>query len=466
MCRGYFECEIECSGNPLLEMTWGEHLEDSRVRSRIGDRNFYGAYRCRVGRQRFREPFRRLGARYLQIYVSDIGDGLTLHFCGLRFCGRNVEMIGLPEGIDEEWRRILSGCDRTLRCCMGDVFEDTPWREQTLYAHDALNQSLSGYYLYGNYSFARASLELLGQGLREDGYLALAAPSDLPITIPGFTFIWIVAVERNFRFSGDREWATGQFAVVSRILKGMEDRLDNGLLPSPRGPGYWHFYDWTDGGLNGCEGTDALVFSRLEETRFDSVLNALILRALESACWMGEWLGYHDPVKRWKGIARTMRDAFRVRFWDESRQVVRIFAAPETPPPIENSGVAELAQALALLAGGVPGEFGDTLWDRFARGNEGWIRASLSQTHHIGDALALKAEGVGVLDRRIREDWLPMLEQGPGTFWETRDGAAAFDGAGSLCHGWSATPAYLFGRYFDGVWPTSPGGATNESGSL
>ena len=40
-----------------------------------------------------------------------------------------------------------------------------------------------------------------------------------------------------------------------------------------------------------------------------------------------------------------------------------------------------------------------------------------------------------------------MLYKDATTFWETSDGASAFDNAGSLCHAWSAIPAYLYLRY-------------------
>ena len=36
-----------------------------------------------------------------------------------------------------------------------------------------------------------------------------------------------------------------------------------------------------------------------------------------------------------------------------------------------------------------------------------------------------------------------MLDCGATTFWETEKGAADFEGAGSLCHGWSAFPIYF-----------------------
>jgi hypothetical protein len=37
-----------------------------------------------------------------------------------------------------------------------------------------------------------------------------------------------------------------------------------------------------------------------------------------------------------------------------------------------------------------------------------------------------------------------MLENGATSFWETIEGEAAFDKAGSLCHGWSALPVYYY----------------------
>lgn len=53
-----------------------------------------------------------------------------------------------------------------------------------------------------------------------------------------------------------------------------------------------------------------------------------------------------------------------------------------------------------------------------------------------------------VLDE-IRRDYSKMLDAGSTTVWETMEGAAAFSEAGSLCHGWSAMPAYYFRRLKD-----------------
>ena len=49
--------------------------------------------------------------------------------------------------------------------------------------------------------------------------------------------------------------------------------------------------------------------------------------------------------------------------------------------------------------------------------------------------------GIGSL-----EDAARLLDAGADTFWETLEGADAFGKAGSLCHGWSAVPIYIFHR--------------------
>ena len=40
-----------------------------------------------------------------------------------------------------------------------------------------------------------------------------------------------------------------------------------------------------------------------------------------------------------------------------------------------------------------------------------------------------------------------MLDAGSTTVWETEEGSKAFDNAGSLSHGWSAVPVYIFSKF-------------------
>ena len=63
----------------------------------------------------------------------------------------------------------------------------------------------------------------------------------------------------------------------------------------------------------------------------------------------------------------------------------------------------------------------------------------------IYDAL-LKADKnyKGYILNDIDNNYKYMLDNNATTFWETIKGEADFDGAGSLCHGWTAMPVYYY----------------------
>jgi len=83
---------------------------------------------------------------------------------------------------------------------------------------------------------------------------------------------------------------------------------------------------------------------------------------------------------------------------------------------------------------------------------------TLSHSIFKYDALMQEPERyAGQVIETVAEVWGSMLFRGATSFWETILGADDFDYAGSLCHGWSAVPIYLFGRYLLGVYPENPG---------
>ena len=62
--------------------------------------------------------------------------------------------------------------------------------------------------------------------------------------------------------------------------------------------------------------------------------------------------------------------------------------------------------------------------------------------------LKVDEEYKDVILAEIRTAYKKMLDEGSDTVWETDEGAAAFDHAGSLCHGWSAIPVYYYHKFF------------------
>ena len=100
----------------------------------------------------------------------------------------------------------------------------------------------------------------------------------------------------------------------------------------------------------------------------------------------------------------------------------------------------------AILAGAVTGRETEVLADRIVAGE--FSTASLSMQIWKYDALMRVNESKYrdfILDE-IRKRYGAMLDAGSTTVWETERGASDFHNAGSLCHGWSAVPVYVFHR--------------------
>ena len=53
--------------------------------------------------------------------------------------------------------------------------------------------------------------------------------------------------------------------------------------------------------------------------------------------------------------------------------------------------------------------------------------------------------------KEIEANYGKMLDFGSSTVWETAIGAEDFTGAGSLCHGWSSVPIYIFDKLGKGM---------------
>ena len=438
---GHLELDIEAGAGTMLDIGYGEHLDDGRVRTCVGSRNFAARYVCCDGRQQFTHHFLRWAGRYLQIHVHACT--FTVHGLGLQRRDYPVELRGELTTGKPLHDRLLDVGRRTLHLCMHEHYEDTPWREQALYANDARTQALCGYYAFGETAMPAASFALLGQGLREDGFLNLTAPAKPPVTIPSFTFAWMLAVRDHLLYSGDDSLAGAFLPQILSMLRAFLAERKNGLLPLRQVEGIWHFYDWSAGmsGYNEddfAQGLDA-----------DAPLNCFLILAIEATRQMLEWCGEAEREELATAVAE-LRQGIAERFWDPAEGVFRTHAQAET--------LTELTQALAVLAGVGDADMRERALTRMAREDSGLAGPGLSQSFYTFEALMTRKDrfGTGVL-AGIEQTWGKMLDAGATTFWETIKGASDFNDAGSLCHGWSAVPLYVLYHDVLGVRPLDPG---------
>lgn len=431
---GLLYLKINAGEGTVLDIGWGEHLEDMRVRTSVGGRNFACRYVCKDGEQEFIGYFRRFGCRYLEIHITQMTGDIRLLQIGLIPTDYPLDREGSFVCNDFLINRLCEAASHTLKLCMHEHYEDCPWREQALYAFDSYIQMLCGYYHFGEYEFARASLKLLADGQKEDGMLPICAPSGIKMTIPSFALSWILSLEKYVLYSGDVDFGLEMLSIAERILGAFQVKDD--LIQNDLCEDNWHFYEWSEG-LDGKNISDEFE---------DSVINFYYILACEAYEKLCSYTGkaekkvYHDPGK--------IRSALRKKYLDSTRGLFRTREWEER--------FHELTQALAVLSG--TAEEPEKIREKLLHKNNGMVRLTLSTCLYKYEAV-LAQDGRFEKDvlKEIADIWGKMLFSGADTLWEVEEGAAAFEDAGSLCHGWAAVPVYVLYKYYLGFEPTKPG---------
>lgn len=417
LCSFAFTSEKEQN----LVLSYGEHIEDGWVRRKIENRDFSFEYRAKAGENSFVDYSLRLGARYLEIQSEE---PIELSYAGILPQVYPTERETYVAKSDET-QAIYDVCVKTLELCMMEHYVDCPWREQSMYAFDSRNQMLAGYYAFkgGNFEYARANLLLMSKDKREDGLLSICYPSGSKLAIPSFSLYYVLAVKEYTEYSGDKTLAEEVFEKMRSILNVFLSRRENGLVCQFADKYLWNFYDWSayaEGKLYSEDDGDPVAFI--------NILTVIALRAFEDIC---KAIGKENPYEnRLQEISKATKDAF-------FRKETGLFALR-----VDGETYVELANALAVVAGLTSEDEARAICEKIA--SAALLPCSLSMKTFVYDALlSVDKEKYGkwVLEQ-IRKDYGKMLAAGATSVWETIDGAPAFDGAGSLCHGWSAIPVY------------------------
>lgn len=428
---GLLDIELELPESATVFIGYGEHLDDLRVRTHVGNRHFAAVYHGHRGRQQFTHYFKRLGARYLQLHIY--ASSVKLYYVGIRPVEYPLPVLPFSTG-DRLMDKIYSTSVRTLQLCIHEHYEDCPWREQGMYGMDSRIQMLCGYYAFGETEMPRASLELMAKGIRPDGMLQLCFPSEFIQTIPSFNLAFIEAVKDYVDFTGDTAFAARMMPVMNGIInRFLEQLTPDGLLTDFDGPTYWNFYEWSDG----LEINSWPVHS---PAGLYAPLQAMFITAAAQYLKMCGQTALPPCHAELAAIVERMRRASQC-FWNAERQ---LFA---TCPDIDIPDSA-LVQALMVLAGIATDEQRGIVLQKLARRDQTMTEVTLSHSIFKYDALMTEPDVYGPVVRdEITEVWGDMLFRGATTFWETQRGAWDFEDAGSLCHGWAAVPVYVYRRY-------------------
>ena len=420
---GYLTLKVKSNVKQNLIISYGEHILDGWVRRLIKGRDFSVEVTVGEGTTEYTNYLRRFGLRYLE--VESEGE-IEIEYASV--LPTVYPLNKLPKHFDNEvHQKIYDISARTLELCMHDHYEDCPWREQGLYAMDSRNQMLCGYYAFEEFTFPRDNLYLFSKDNREDGILSICTPTLRNLTIPSFSLHYIMAVNEYTQHSGDLTLVREVMPKLQKIISVFEGQIENGVIKNLIGEPYWNFYEWSEG-LNGYGGDKNNII-------LDTPVNCLFSMALAAMVELCGKIGL--PTKHYEELIPVINQGIRETFFDAEKGLY-----------INNTyrrGYSELTNSLAVLCGAAVGDEAESIRKILASDND-LTKISLSMLCFKFDALiaADKEKYRDYIIKTIEEKYVPMLEFGATSFWETERGANDFGSAASLCHGWSALPIYYF----------------------
>lgn len=440
---GYLEFDLEVPENCFMEVGWGEHLVDGRCRSAVGIRNDKGAThrnfsvsaQLKKGRNRYMNPMRRLGCRYIQFFIHT--SEVTVHDAGIRPSVYPVTPKEYKSGnlLRDE---IYKVCQNTLIQCMHEHYEDCPWREQSFYTGDSQNQMLCGYYTFGEYDLPKASLRLIAECIREDDLQGITFPTNVGLTIPSGIPMYAVMLEEYHRFSGDKETIKYCFSAVKRNLDVFIGRIDEtGLIPNfEEYDGFWNFYEWKPY-LTGKY--------YMGPENYDMCLNALLSEGLISFTKLCDIVG--EDATSYREVQQKLNEKMVKTFYDEEEKLFRLSVGPSLP----EMPFAVLPNVLACKCGAAEMVDRERILkvietNGLSEPDLGIVPTTLYKTFdrfHVLMKEDKERYRETILDQ-IDRMCLKMMREGATSFWETEEGHKDFDYAGSLCHGWGAMPIIYY----------------------
>ena len=415
---GFLDFDIDSSKEQDVIISYGEHIVDNEVRRLIHGRDFSFSFHLKQGNNKFLSVLKRIGARYIQInYIEQ----LKVNYLGLN----KVEYpLNIKPRVfkDELNQRIYDTAINTLKCCYHEHFEDCPWREQSLYTLDSRLQMLAYYEAFDNNEAILSSINLMINDWRKDGQLNICFPTDANLVIPSYSLYFFDIVWEYYQHTKDLDLLKRSNDKLDSIIESFKANMENGLVNRFSKEAYWNYYEWREG----YEGYTTV------NSNNDSMINLLFLNCLIIKNKINALLNINKDYSK---EIENLKESIIKEFYDEERKMIDFYK--------NASMFSALINSLAVSLDAVPNKK-ETI--EHMLNDKDVVMPTLAMKYFLYDALIKtdKSYEQYVLND-IRETYKKMLDDGATSFYETELGEKDFEGAGSLCHGWSgAIPIYFF----------------------
>lgn len=411
---------IDSSPNDKLHVSYGESLSEAvDIKFSTVQEDISGKTSYRLRPRAFRYIF--IPGSHSDLKVSADFEYLPL------------EYKGSFHSDSDDVNKIWDMCAYTLLLTSREVQLEAVKRDRWLWGGDAYQA-----YKFNNYLFfdkeiiRRSTIALRG---KEPVYEHIN-------TIADYSLFWIIGLYEYYLFYKDDEFIKFIYPKAVSLLDFCRKRV-NGEGFIKRVPGDWIFIDWANIDKSGesCISAEQMLY----------------IAANNSMAKLAEIVG--DDKSKFEKEAQILKEKVNAFFWDGEKGAY-----------IDNyeSGkrnVTRHANIFAILYDIASKEQAESICKNVLFNDE---IEKITTPYFEGYELEVmgKLSEFDFIENKIRTYWKGMLDLGATTVWEEFDPSLTGDEHyamygkkydKSLCHAWGAAPIYLLGRFFMGVYPTSPG---------
>ncbi len=385
------------------------------------------------------EPYWFRTFRFIRMTVETGEEPLTLLGVNYEETGYPLEVLARVLTSDPSMGLVWDICERSLRRCMHETYEDCPFYERLQYAMDARSEILYTYAVSGDDRLSVKCMDDFAASLRPDGMVNCSAPNYEINVIPGFAIYFIGMVYDYMWWFGNRNIVRRHWGTVERILDFFAQRLDKRGLVDKIGdvnrPGqFWSFIDWTAG----WDETDGVPpATKLGPITMESLLYIL---GLQYAAELADFLELPEQAKCYRIQADGVREAV-------NRWCVGENGLYQDGPGVEQ--YSQHCQVFAVLADAVSPEQGRKNLELTLQETERFEQCSVAMCWYL--FRALEKCGLYRYTDRLWDMWRQMPAQHLTTCPE--DPLLSR----SDCHGWGALALYELPAVILGVRPGKPG---------
>lgn len=485
---GYLNFDLDAPEGAILDLNAFEGIDDGGLFFMDRTRNSL-RYTCCAGRQTFVSHQRR-GFRYLSLTARQLTAPLHIRYLSADLSTYPVVQTGSFACSDDALTKIWEVAAYTVQLCMLDTYVDCPAYEQAYWVGDARNSALVNAVAFGGFDLTEHCVRLAGQSLSNEMRVVKPAYIERPhlVTshvvsgwfneIPMWTFLWMWMAWEHYLHTGKTDALRDYYVDVRECLRRCEGFLSERDLFAI--PDVWNLVDWAAQDLEpygevisntvlfaqSCRVTAQMAeaLEHPDEAAYFTALAARLDQAVNAYGWSETYQGYVDTVRDREAFA-----AHQTRSAENG-------TVPDTWADFQaKTRISEPTNTLAILCGAVPEERREAVLKFALAAKDGQFvgtSPAFARFGHTDDIVPVGSPwflfftletlfGEGYADDAmtiLKTQWQRMLDKGATTFWETFPGTL---GGGhwsrSLCHGWSAAPAYFLSTQVLGVTPLAPG---------